>query len=134
MRMYLDANFFIIAAFDSTHKGNNARQILSEIKTGKKYALTSILALDEVMYVLIKMKLKDRIRSNVEDIYRTPNVKIVGGSPLIPIRAMEYIEQYSLKPRDAFHVSFMEEEFIDVIVSDDADFDKVKGIKRISLD
>ncbi|MEK6973865.1 MAG: type II toxin-antitoxin system VapC family toxin [Nanoarchaeota archaeon] len=46
---------------------------------------------------------------------------------------MDFIEKYGLKPRDAFHLAIMENFNIKEIVSDDSDFDKIKGIKRIKL-
>ena len=54
-------------------------------------------------------------------------------SSLTPLTALEFMEKYKLKPRDAFHVAIMENFGIKEIVSDDSDFDKVREIKRIKL-
>jgi predicted nucleic acid-binding protein len=43
------------------------------------------------------------------------------------------MEKYDLSPRDAFHISIMKEGKIASIVSDDEDFDKVEGVKRILI-
>lgn len=53
--MYLDANFFVMLHFDYKQKGERAREILNQITKGKP-AITSVLALDEVMWVIIKNK------------------------------------------------------------------------------
>ena len=131
MKVYLDANFFIFAAFDATEKGKAARILLKDIVTGKKEARTSTLALDEVLWVLRRNGEQQQMRKNIEQIYAIPHLRIISGSSMIPLRALFYIEQYALKPRDAFHCAFMEEENLSLIVTDDADFDKVKEVKRI---
>ncbi|MFQ5406028.1 MAG: type II toxin-antitoxin system VapC family toxin [Candidatus Micrarchaeia archaeon] len=131
MKVYLDANFFVFAGFDATEKGNQARKILEQIVLGKKQATTSALCLDEVMWTLLKNKAKQKIRSHLEDTYSIPNLKIVSGTSLSPLRAVDFMEKYNLKPRDAFHAAIMQEQNLNTIISDDKDFDKIKEIKRI---
>lgn len=130
--IYLDANFFPYLFFDVEEKGEKARKIQSEIIKGKK-AVTSALTLDEVMWVLIKNDKKEFIRKTVLDIYSMQNLEIRKVSPLVPITAIEFIEKYGLKPRDAFHLAIMKELKISEIVTDDPHFDKIPGIKRIKL-
>jgi len=130
--MYLDANFFIFANFSSDKKGVNARKIILEIINGKK-AITSSLALDEVMWVLLRNNKKEEIRSVIEDIYSIRNLGVISVSSLIPLRALNFMEGYGLKPRDAFHAAIMEEFGVNEIVTDDADFDSIPNIKRIKI-
>lgn len=132
--LYLDANFFIFAILDYTEKGEKARKILKEIIEGKKHAQTSVLALDEILWVLRRNKKEDIRRKIIEDIYAIANLEVKAVSALIPLRALDFIEQYNLKPRDAFHCACMDEFQISAIVSDDADFDKVKNITRIKIE
>lgn len=131
--IYLDANFFIFALLDNTKKGEKSRAIQKEIIDGKYLAFTSPLAIDEVMWVLIKNNKNHLLRNAVEDIYSTPNLEVREISSLAPLHALGFIETYNLKPRDALHVSIMKQMQLTTIVSDDNDFDKVKGIKRIKL-
>lgn len=131
MKIYLDANLLIFAYFDKGQKGEKAAEILKNIITGENAAVTSTLSLDETMWVLHRNNAKKEIREFIEDVYRMPNLEITSGSKLVPLRAVEYIEKYELRPRDAYHAAIMEEENIDTIASDDADFDRVKGITRI---
>ena len=130
--MYLDANIFVYANFDTGTKGSSARKLLRSIATGKN-ATTSALALDEVMWVAWKNKQKDKIREVIEDIYQVKNLKIVPVSTSIPLAAISLMETNLLKPRDAFHVAIMQELGEGTIASDDADFDKIEGIKRVKL-
>jgi predicted nucleic acid-binding protein len=43
----------------------------------------------------------------------------------------KYLLKYGLKPSDAIHLATMEKAGISNIVSEDREFDRVKGIKRI---
>ncbi len=130
--IYLDANFFVIYNFDRTIKGEKARKILSEIIAGKK-AITSSLALDEVMWVIIKNKKIRALRETIEDIYAALNLTVKEVASHIPLDALAIIEKYNLKPRDAFHVAIMKSFGVTEIVSDDSDFEKVEWIKRIKI-
>ena len=128
--IYLDANFFIFAILDQTEKGDKARLILKEIVNGKK-AVTSVLTLDEVMWVFVKNKEKLRLSGLIHDIYKIPNLTICSVLTNIPLVSLSYLD--FLNPRDAFHVACMNELGVTEIVTDDSDFDKVKTIKRIKI-
>ncbi|MEM2897494.1 MAG: type II toxin-antitoxin system VapC family toxin [Candidatus Bathyarchaeia archaeon] len=130
--IYLDANFFIIYNFDQTKKGENARKILGEIIAGKK-AITSSLALDEVMWVIIKNKQEEALRETIEDIYAVLNLTVKEVDPDVPLEALDFIEKYDLKPRDAFHAAIMKSFDAKEIVSDDPHFDRVEWIKRVRI-
>lgn len=130
--IYLDANFFIYCHFDQGSKGEAARGILQKIVRGMQTA-TSALALDEVMWVTVKKNVTGEMRSVIERIYATPNLRIVPVSADIPLLALDLIGAHSLKPRDAFHAAIMRSLGVTEIVSDDSDFDKVNWIKRIAL-
>ncbi len=130
--IYLDANFFIFSNFDTGTKGDNARKILSDVIGGKD-AVTSALSLDEVMWVLTKNNRKETIRSVIEEVYSVPNLSVKDVPSTTPLRALDFMEKYGLRPRDAFHTAMMDSLKIEEIVSDDKDFDEVGWIKRIAL-
>ena len=131
--MYLDANFFILLNFDYKDKGEKARQILDQIVKGKS-AVTSVLTLDEVMWVIVKNKQEKELRNIIEEIYSIKNLVIKDVSNSIPLIALDIMERNKLRPRDAFHLAVMKVLGINTLVSDDKDFDKIQGIKRIRLD
>jgi len=130
--MYLDANFFVLATLQEDAQGNRARMMVKEIITGKQ-AFTSSLAIDEVMWVFFKKQLKHEVRRVINKIYGIKNLEVKEVPASIPLRALDFMEQYNLKPRDAFHLAIMEHFGTNEIVSDDADFDKVPNIKRIKI-
>lgn len=130
--IYLDANFFIFCHFDSTVNGDNARKMLQKIIDGKS-AVTSTLALDEVMWVIVKNRKESELRQVIESVYSTTNLEVKEIGYQIPLLALDFIEVNTLKPRDAFHAAVMKSLGISEIVTDDADFDRLKGVKRIRI-
>ena len=96
-------------------------------------ASTSLLTLDEVMWVIIRNKKRELLRETIEDIYAIQNLSVLNVAGSTALDALDYIEKDELKPRDAFHVAIMKSNGINEIVTDDQDFDHVKGIKRTKL-
>jgi len=131
--LYLDANFFIFALLDNTERGTAARRIQKTIVEGKERAITSSLAIDEIMWVLLRNRKQNLLRVAVEGIYLMPNLDVVSVSSTAPLMALDFLEKYNLKPRDALHIAVMRENKVERIVSDDKDFDKIEWIKRIEF-
>ena len=48
--------------------------------------------------------------------------------------AANLIKEYSIKPSDAFHIAVMKTHNISTIASEDREFDKIGGIKRVWLE
>jgi len=130
MVWYLDANFFIFALLDTTKKGVAATEIHRSITNGRQRAVTSPLAIDELMWVLVRAGKRHLVRTAVEGIYATPNLDVLAVSATIPLTALDLAEKYDLKPRDAFHAAIMKENKLNQIVTDDSDFDRVEWINR----
>ena len=129
--MYIDANVFVYAALDRGEKGEIARKIIDNISDGKTTAAISALVCDEVAWIV--QKLTDRSAS-----FET--LSLIIELPLTwldityncMIHALEYYKK-GLDPRDALHLGIMKEYNINVIMSEDTDFDSVPGIDRWSL-
>ena len=130
--MYMDANVFIFAAISPTRQGDRARELLTKVFQGT-HAITSVLAVDEVMWGLIRNKKPELVRQITEEIYKIRNLKVTGIPASTPLRALDLMEKHKLRPRDALHAAVMEELDIDEIVSDDADFDKIPNVKRVKI-
>lgn len=130
--MYIDANIFIFAQINTGREGEFARTILERISRGEQ-AITSTLTMDEVLWVLRRYEVED-MRGILEDIYGLSGLKIVSVDPLVPLKALEFIERYDLKPRDSFHLAVMESHGTKNIVSTDVDFDRVEGINRTGVE
>jgi len=83
------------------------------------------------MWVLIRAGKKHLVRTGVEGVYATPNLDVLPVSPTIPLTALDLLERYDLRPRDAFHAAIMKENKLTEIVTDDNDFDRIEWMKRI---
>ncbi len=134
-RVYLDANVFIYAALDAGSKGEKAREILGGIVKGNEVGFICSLAVDEVVWKIWK-ETKDRKQSIAQGlrILALPNIRCAPVTKEDMAMALGLMEENdSLKPRDAIHFSVCIRNNLRTIVSDDADFDELKGLKRIGL-
>lgn len=129
MSLYLDANVFVLALAED-EKGERARKWLEYVQEGRDDAVVSTLALDEIMWVLIRAGKTHLLEDVVKQVYSLRNCVVVGVDSSVPLAALSFIKKYALKPRDAFHVAVMHEHKLKTIVSDDRDFDRVGEVKR----
>ena len=133
MKLFIDANVFILALLDSGRTGENARELLDEVVKGKHEGVTSVLVMDEIMWVLIKNGKGGLLETYIKNIYEQPNLYVQAVEADMPLIALEFMREYKLKPRDAMHCAFMKAKEISAIASDDKDFDRVKHFKRVPL-
>ncbi len=129
--MYLDSNIFIYAFIDNTEHGDLARKFMEKLVGGQVKGYVSPLVLDEVVWVIQKLKGKE-LASRVG--------KTILSMPLIWLdvtyesakHSLEFYE-IGLGPRDALHLGIMKDYDIMEILSEDDDFDGIKGIERRNL-
>ncbi len=130
MNAYVDANVFFLATFGSGEKSGKAEKLLRNIEDGRTTGITCSLALDELMWAVLKQKKGYRLAEAVGYVYALPNMHVVDTPAHAPLEALKLMEEYGLRPRDAIHAAVMKHHGLTTIYSDDADFDRVKGIKR----
>jgi len=134
MKVFIDANLLVYL--------NTVTELASRVMYEDFYlrlltrykAYTDALVLDELIYVSHKRYSVpyDVTLEFIESIVR-PYVAI------LPIGEEEYdwaarvIREHGLKPSDAIHVGVMRANGIGLIASEDRDFEKVEGLKRVWL-
>ena len=127
--IFLDANFIIYLNLGVKEVENFYIKVLQE----DRLALDP-LVIDEVIYVS-----KKKYNVNFNDTISFLDEIVLPNSLILPIRkedydkAKEIMLQYNLKPSDAFHVAIMLNNSISKIISEDKDFDRIKGIERLWL-
>ncbi|NAZ24492.1 MAG: PIN domain-containing protein [Thermofilum sp.] len=97
-----------------------------------KYSVyTNVLVLDELIYVSEK-KYGVPYEVSIEFIksFVLPYITILSIGEEEYNNAVEFM-RIGLKPSDALHLGVMRSNGINLIISEDEDFDKVKGVKRI---
>ena len=128
---FIDTNIFAYALLDRGRKGAACTGLLDQVVRGKQ-ASTSPLVLDELMWVLAKNGRAGSIPSVVAKVCAMPNLTVLPVGGQTAEQASKLVAEFGLKPRDAMHLAVMREHGLSAILSDDRDFDKIKGIKRIA--
>jgi hypothetical protein len=130
--LYIDSNIFIFAATDKTKLGENCRKIISLISEKKLSCASSLLILDEVMWILKKKTDRKSAIKIAKTILSLP-IKWIDVDKKVIIKMVDIFEDSKLSPRDAIHLSSMKQVGLSVILSQDADFDKVEGLQRVNV-
>jgi predicted nucleic acid-binding protein len=130
--IYLDSTFFVIASLDSGEQGNTSRECLELLnRRNDKAGLTSFLTVDETVYVVKKHTNQELGLKAGEGVLAT-NILFGDVTREIIVQALHIMRHEGLNPRDAIHAATMKTQGAKEIVSEDADFDRVPWIKRIS--
>jgi len=129
---YADANLLIYAVAQKEDPGDDARLILESAMKGEIELSTASLTFDEVMMALLRLK----GRGHAYEI----TVRLVASMPSVldvtaeTINASLWIfKNITVRPRDAIHAALMIKHGIEEVITDDTDFDKIPGIKRVSI-
>jgi hypothetical protein len=129
--MFVDSNVLIFAALDSGQLGSDANKFLQLVKEGHIKATLSPMVINEVMRAIQKGQGREQADRIVTGIMLLPFSWLDIGYSCIHHARRHF--KAGLDPTDAFHVAVMNDYSIDMIVSEDTHFDKVQGIKRISI-
>jgi predicted nucleic acid-binding protein len=129
LKVFLDASFLIYLN-SSTDDRSSIDSLFRELLSGDLY--TNLLAIDETLYI-------SRTRYSVPydatlSFFREIVLPHVTPIPIdeSDLKAVErYLLRYDIKPSDAIHLASMEKRGIVHIVSEDEEFDRIKGISRI---
>lgn len=131
--LYLDANVFIYATLNTEDIGENARSLLQKIQCGEEKAVTSALTFDEVFWV-IKKHDQEAALTACQALLNFPNLEIEKVDKELVLFALQLIEKHHLAPRDAIHAATAIRNNIEIIASTDEHFDKIKQLKRLSIE
>ncbi len=133
---YLDSNVFIYPVIydeEAEPKARKAKELLLKVENGKLSAFTSTLTWDEVVWVVSRVMGKSEGVIQGKKLLGFPNLQFVAADESILTRAQSLMNKYKLSPRDSIHIASALEKRTKSVISDDADFDQVKEIKRTPL-
>lgn len=131
--IYIDSNVFIFAALNREELGEKARAILKDVQEGKKAAATSALTFDEVAWKILHARGFEAALLAAQDILEMPSLLLLDVNASVLATSVNLMKLYRIFPRDAIHAACALNSSIFTIISEDKDFDKVKGIKRIGI-
>lgn len=133
IKVYLDANLFIYAFINTEKPGENAKNILEDIKEGKYKAYTATLTIDEFLWK-IQNELDKKLASEASSIFfNLPNLTLIPVDMEVITKSIEIYQKEDLDPRDSIHIASMKTKGIKKIFSSDSDLDKIKEVKRIDF-
>lgn len=145
-RLYWDASFLVHATYPAGRFHQECYEFLARLSDmGDTLSYVSTLALDEVVFALIQLKVgEDHPERGFWEIYREDSrviqpylgelrvlvdrlssdsrIQVVGTEPESISLALDYMGSYSLLPRDALHLTTMSRYGVDGIVTTDDDF------------
>ncbi len=132
--LYVDSNVFIYpvlyeAASDRHAKA--AKQKLTEIAVGRLKASTCWLTWDEVVWVVRKSIGPKEASRQGRALLDFPKLQLLDIDQTVLSGAQDLLDSYELKPRDAIHAASAIVNGIEEILSDDADLDVVKELRRV---
>lgn len=128
--IFLDTNVFLYAVGAADPQQEPCRRIIRAVAAGRLDAATSSEVVQEILHVLAR-----RGRADAVEVVRNALALF---PDLLPVGAREMAEacdlldaQPGLSVRDAVHAATMRSYEIDTIVSVDAHFDAIRGIRRL---
>ena len=134
MKIFIDANLMIYLNA-STDEKTRHRIDTFFMNMLKEELYTNMLVIDEVLYVSrIKFNVPYEITFGFLDGVILPYVEIIPVDRIDYEAVKEFIDTFDLRPSDAIHVATMRKSGIRRIVSEDKEFDRVKGIERMWLE
>jgi predicted nucleic acid-binding protein len=132
MRAFIDANLLI---YINSMEDSDAKRVyvgfMGDLLKGDR-CYVDALVLDEVLYISKrKYDVSYEVTCDFLDGQVIPYVDVLPITVEEYRAAVELLKSYPLKPSDAIHLAVMKTGGIDLIASEDDDFDTVDGIKRI---
>jgi len=132
---YVDSNVFILPVLgERSERAAGARRALERIEAGKLVAYTSVLTWDEVVWVISRTMGKADGAQVGRKLLSFPGLRFLDATLTTVSRAEGLCESLDLAPRDAIHCASALGKRIASFVTDDADIEKVPGLKRVSLE
>ncbi len=130
--IYLDANIFIYPVTGESRQSESCLSIINKVITGEIEACTSLLTWDEVLYALKREIGREKALEETRKFLEIPSLLFIEVNGEVITKAQMIAELYRLDPRDAIHAATAILNKCDSIISDDKDFDSVKGLKRVA--
>ena len=129
--IYLDSTIPLYATLDDGAKGLWCRTILTSVRDGRVEAATSALTLDEVQYRVRKERSLEDSLELADSLLSMPGLTILPVDRAVLREGMRVSREFRLQPRDSIHAAAALLKSIEEIYSEDRDFDRVEGLRRV---
>ena len=130
---YVDSNVFISPlTSDSSQRSTSSKSVLAAIEDGSVLAYTSTLTWDEVVWVARRLLGRQDAVQSGEKLITFPNLRFVPVSEDVVRSAQRLMSEYGATPRGSIHVASALSRDATALLSDDAGFDAIPVIRRVS--
>jgi predicted nucleic acid-binding protein len=119
--VYIDSNVFVYAALN-TEKGKAARDVMDDIGEARLQAWTSTLTYDEVCWQLLNDLPEEQARGAMDLFLNLPNLGFINATHNIIRQSHKHVFENGADPRDAIHLASMQDKDVNLIVTEDTDF------------
>lgn len=126
----LDTNVILFHTLKDSKFEKRASEIIEKIDKGEEIFIP-LPVLKETLFALLKRGKNLREILEIFAPFQKDNVKVIEDDFHIFIHGLEIADKYKIGPTDGVIASTMLKHGISEIYSNDPDFDKVPGIKRI---
>ena len=128
--IYLDSNVFIYAALAGGKEGRWCRDLIRRVTEGGEEAVTSALTVDEVVYqVRVSRGLETSVQAG-EAVLQMAHLTVAPADTETLWKSLDLGRRLELYPRDAIHAATALIRGAPDLISEDRDFDKVRGLRR----
>lgn len=128
---FIDTTTFISAVDKDSESHRHCIELIDSVAKLQLKAATSLETLEETLFLLSRLiSRRDALRV-VRNLMLLPGLTRHVMSHSTLTQAMEIMEIYALRPKDATNIATMLENNINLIVSEDKDYDKTGLIQRI---
>jgi predicted nucleic acid-binding protein len=150
--VFVDANVFHFYLRGPENARKVCTSFFEDVERQEIRGFTSSLVLDEVMFKILLKAIEDKHRKNPLEIIQKSSDQIgaqskqvrraldiilgMEGLEVLPVEkqhietSVDYMETYSILPRDAVHLSVMKSIQCSDVASADSDFDRVLDVNR----
>ena len=128
---YIDSNVFlnpVLYDINTVTEATAAANFLKEVRAGRFKAVTSLLTWDEFTWIIRKNTDTSTARSKGKEFLTLPSLQFIPVTKSIINRAQLLLEKYTIKPRDAIHLSTGLQRGVDEFITFDDDFKGIPGI------
>lgn len=122
MKYYIDSNIFIYSVTEE-EVGSKARNVLELVEKGGIKAATSVLTLDEVVWIVKQNTDRETAIETGRKLLKMENLEILPANAETGSGSLDLMEESILDPRDSLHLSTAEKHGIYSIITEDSDLE-----------
>lgn len=122
MKYYIDSNIFIYSVTEE-EVGSKARNVLEIVEKGGIKAATSVLTLDEVVWIVKQNTDRETAIETGRKLLKMENLEILPANAETGSGSLDLMEESILDPRVSLHLSTAEKQGIYRIITEDSDLE-----------